>query len=195
MKKIFEDVFKRAAAVVLSVVMVAGFAGCDAFGVRKSMGVMHGRLTEFNKALNELDYETARDQTDWTEADNDYTAIEEVFDTSYYGDTAGEGFVSCAEYIASTINIKFDVTAVRLESNRATLDVKYEMVDWQQVYQQPHDCFDEVLEDLKNCQDKTSVDAFVVFENVDGENDWRLCRITELGEVMRFVYTLPEISG
>ena len=66
------------------------------------------------------------------------------------------------------------------------------MVDWQSVYQRPHDSFDEVLEDLKRCQDKTTVCADVVFDNVDMKGDWKICRITGLNEVMSFVYTLPE---
>ena len=68
------------------------------------------------------------------------------------------------------------------------------MVDWQQVYGKTHGSYDEVLEDLKNCQDKTTIDAVVVLENVDGENDWRLCQINDLATVMSFVHTLPEID-
>ena len=195
MKAVCKDVYKRSMAVVLCIAMVIGIAGCDAFGVRKSMGVMNDRLINFNKALNELDYEAVRSLTDWTEADSDYTAIEEIFDTSYYGDTEGEGFVSCTEYIASTINIKYSITSVQINYNQASLDVEYEMVDWQAVYKKTHNNYDEVLEELKNCPDKTAIDLQIVFENVDGLGDWRLCRINDLGGVMSFVYTLPEING
>ena len=48
-----EDRIKRAAAAVLSIVVVICFSGCYAFGVRKSMDVMNDRLINFNKALNE----------------------------------------------------------------------------------------------------------------------------------------------
>lgn len=195
MGKAFGDGISRVVAAALSTVIAIGFAGCDMFGVRKSMGIMHGRLTNFNKAINELDYETARSHTDWTEEDSDYTAIEELFDTSYYGDTEGEGFVACTEYIASTVTIKFDITSARIGSGRASLDVRYEMVDWQQVYQEKHDSYDEVLEDLKNCPDKLTFDADIVFENVDKNEDWRLCRITNLSEVMSFVHTLPDVAA
>ena len=188
-----EDRIKRAAAAVLSIVVVICFSGCYAFGVRKSMDVMNDRLINFNKALNEFDYKALRSLTDWTEEDSDYTAIETLFDTSYYGDAEGEGFISCTEYIASTIEIKFDITAVRINGNQASLNVKYEMVDWQSVYQTAHDSYDEVLADLKSCPFKTSVDTDIVFENADAKEDWRLCRITDIGKVMSFVYSLPEI--
>ena len=185
----------KVVAAALCIVIVMGFSGCDIFGVRKSMGVMYDRLTNFNKALNKLDYEAARSVTDWTEEDGDYTAIEALFDTSYYGNTEGEGFVECTEYIASTIVINFDVTAAKIDDDQATLDVKYEMVDWQAVYAKSHDSYDEVLEDLKNCSDKITIESSIVFENVDKEKDWRLCIINDLGNIMSFVHTLPEISG
>ena len=194
MKNVIIDRFTSAAAVVLSLIMVAGFAGCDMFGVRKAQSAMHYTLTNFNKALNELDYEAVRSLSDWTEDDSDYKAVEELFDTSYYGDEEGEGFVSCMEYIASTITINFNLTSVAPQGSQASVNVKYEMVDWQQVYEKTHGSYEEVLEDLKNCQDKTTVDAVVVLENVDGENDWRLCQINDLATVMSFVHTLPEID-
>lgn len=186
---------KKAVAATLSAAMLLGFTGCDAFGVRKGMGVMHGRLTNFNEALNKLDYVAAREQTDWTEDDEDYAAIEQLFDTSYYGDVAGEGFVNCTEYIASTITMKFDVTSVNSYYYNATLDVTYEMVDWQSVYVVSHDNYDEVLEALKNCEDKITIESTVTFENVDEKVDWRICRINDLSEVMAFVYALPNIPA
>lgn len=194
MKNVIKDRLKKAAAVVLSLIMVVGFAGCDMFGVRKAQGAMNYTLTNFNKALNELDYEAVRSLSDWTEDDSDYKAVEELFDTSYNGDEEGEGFVACTEYIASTITINFNLTSVAPKGSQASVNVKYEMVDWQQVYEKTHGSYDEVLEDLKNCQDKTTVDAVVVLENVDGENDWRLCQINDLATVMSFVHTLPEID-
>ena len=194
MKNVIKDRFTSAAAVVLSLIMVVGFAGCDMFGVRKAQSAMHYTLTNFNKALNELDYETVRSLSDWTEDDSDYKAVEELFDTSYNGDEEGEGFVACTEYIASTITINFNLTSVAPKGSQASVNVKYEMVDWQQVYEKTHGSYEEVLEDLKNCQDKTTVDAVVVLENVDGENDWRLCQINDLATVMSFVHTLPEID-
>lgn len=187
--------FKRVITTFVSTVLLLGFAGCDAFGVRKAMGVMHDRIVNYNKALNELDYEAVRNLSDWTEADPDYAAVGELFDTSYYGDAAGEGYTACTEYIASTIKIDFNVTGVNIQYDHATLDVTYEMVDWQQVYSETHDSYDEVLEDLKNCPDKMAIVSEITFENVDGENDWRLCVLSDLGEVMSFVHSLPDVSG
>ena len=185
----------RVIAAAVSAAIVFTFAGCDAFGVRKAMGVMHDRITRYNQALNSLDYETIRELSDWTEEDNDYTAIEELFDTSYYGDEEGEGFVDCAEYIASTITIKFNVTGARIDGNFSEIDVTYEMVDWQSVYSEPHDSYEDVLADLKNCPDKNTIESTITLENVDKAEDWRLCRLNNLTEVMSFVHTLPEIDA
>ena len=86
MGKMFYDIRQRSVAAVLCIAMVMGFAGCDMFGVRKQMGVMYGRLTNFNKAMNELDIEAARENTDWTEEDDDYKAVKDLFDITYNGD-------------------------------------------------------------------------------------------------------------
>ena len=187
--------FKRVIATFVSAALLLGFAGCDAFGIRKAMGVMNDRLINYNKALNELDYEAVRNLSDWTETDPDYAAVEKLFDTSDYGDAAGEGYIACTEYIASTIKINFNVTGATIKYDQAALEVTYEMVDWQQVYSEPHDSYDEVLEDLKNCPDKMAIVSDVTFENVDGENDWRLCVLSDLGEVMSFVHSLPDVTG
>ncbi|MBP5655116.1 MAG: hypothetical protein J6X33_06340 [Clostridiales bacterium] len=194
MGKMFYDIRQRSVAAVLCIAMVMGFAGCDMFGVRKQMGVMYGRLTNFNKAMNELDIEAARENTDWTEEDDDYKAVKDLFDITYNGDAVDEGFVSCTEYIASTINIKFDITSAKIDDDPVTLNMKYETVDWQSVYGKSHNSYDEVLEDLKNCQDKITVDGVVTFVNADEEGDWKISEITELSEVMNFVHTLPDIS-
>ena len=86
MGKMFYDIRQRSVAAVFCIAMVMGFAGCDMFGVRKQMGVMYGRLTNFNKAMNELDIEAARENTDWTEEDDDYKAVKDLFDITYNGD-------------------------------------------------------------------------------------------------------------
>ncbi len=185
---------RRITAAVLSVAMVFVFAGCDIFGVRQSMGAMFDRLANFNKALNELDFEAAKEYTNWTGEDEDYKEAEALFDTSDLGDKAGEGFVSCTEYIASTIVMKYDVTSAHIDDNQASLDVTFEMVDWRSVYNDPHDSFEEVLEDLKACEDRITVEAVVVFENVDGQKDWRISEINDIDEVMSFVYTIPDIT-
>jgi len=194
MANIYKKGSKRKAAAALCIAITMALSGCDASGSRKSMDVMNDRLKNFNNALNKLDYEAVRSLSDWAEGEGDYTAIEVLLDTSAYADTAGEGFVSCTEYIASTIRIKYDIKTVHIDGEQATLDVKYEMVDWEEVYQKAHGSFDEVLEDLKNCPDTITSDAVIVFENVNKKEDWRLCRINDLGKVMSFVHTLPDIS-
>lgn len=186
---------KQVIAASVSVAMLLGVAGCDMFGIRQDMGVMYDRITRYNQALNNLDYETIRDLTDWTEEDSDYTAIETLFDTSYYGDIAGEGFVDCTKYVASTINIKFDVTGARIDGNFASLDVKYDLVYWQSVYSELHDSYEAVLDDLKSSQHVYTIESTITLENVNGSGDWRLCRINDLNELMSFVYTLPEVTA
>ncbi len=184
----------RVAAVSLCVILLFGFSGCDAFNVRKGMSIMSDELRIYVQALRGLDYQAIRDISDWNEGDEDYKAIEELFDTSYYGEVAGPGFVECAEYIASTIVLKYDITTIEGYYYTATLNVTYEMVDWPQVYAKKHTNYYDVLRDLKSCEEKKIYNTKVTFENVDEKLDWRLCRLNDIGDIMKFIHTLPDVE-
>ena len=185
--------FNRVVTSILCVAVVFGIAGCDIFGVRKSMGVINESLKIFNTALNNLDCDGVRRVTDWTEEDFDYGNIEKLLDVTYYGDIEGEGFVSCTKYIASTINIDYSITSMDISSNNASINVKYELVDWQKVYSEKYNSYDEVLSALKASKDIRTIDSRITFENIDGE--WKLCQIFSLNEVLSFVYAVPEVDA
>ena len=182
----------RIIATALSVVMLLGFSGCDAFGTRKAMGVMVGKLDGYNRALNDLDYQSVRNLTDWSEEDPDYTAIETLFDVDHYGSEMGEDYKACTEYVASTILIVYDITSVKIEDPYATLDVKYVMTDWQKVYSEPRDSCAEVLGALKDSKEKLTIETTIVFEKYG--DDYMLCRLNDLNQVMSFIYSVPEIK-
>ena len=186
---------KRIAAASLCTILLFGFSGCDVFNVRKGMSIMAGELQIYQRALITLDYQAIRDISDWNEGDSDYQAIEELFDTSYYGDEAGRGYVECVEYIASTIHLVYDIDDIEGYYYTATLDVTYEMVDWPQVYAKHHKNYYEVLNDLKSCEDKRIINTKITFENVDEQLDWRLCRLNDIDNVMRFMHTIPDIDS
>ena len=184
---------KRAVTSALCFAMVIGFTGCDMFGVRKTMGDVNEALKNFNTALNNLDCNGVRRVTDWTEEDSDYDNIGKLLDVNRYGDVEGEGFVSCAEYIASTINIDYDITALDVYSGGASIEVTYEMADWKTVYGKIHGSYDEVLSALKDSQDTLTIGSRITFENIDGE--WKLCRIVALSEVLGFIDSVPDIKA
>ncbi len=183
---------QRIIATALGIVMLLGFSGCDAFGTRQATGIMVGKLNSYNLALNVLDYKAVRNLTDWTEEDSDYNAIETLFDVDRYGSGMGEDFAACTEYIASTILIVYDITSMTVGNPYTTLDVKYVMTDWQTVYSEPHESCAEALIALKDSKDKVTIETTIVFEK-DGD-DYKLCRLNDLNQVMSFVYSVPVIS-
>lgn len=182
----------RIITAALSIIMLSGFSGCDAFGTRNDMGIMVGKLNSYNLALNDLDYIAVRNLTDWSEEDSDYTAIESLFDVDHYGSEMGEDYIACAEYIASTILIVYDINSVTIDNPYATLDVKYVMTDWQKVYSEPHDSCTEVLNTLKDSDDKLTIETTIVFEKHG--DDYKLCMLNDLNQVMGFVYGVPAIN-
>ncbi|MBR3141706.1 MAG: hypothetical protein IKF09_00995 [Clostridiales bacterium] len=183
----------RAVTYFICASMVIGITGCDMFGVRKTMGAVNDALKNFNTALNDLDCDGIRSVTDWTEEDFDYDNIENLLDVNRYGDIEGKGFVSCAKYIASTINIDYDIKSLDVYSGGASIDVTYELVDWKTVYSEKHNSYDEVLKALKDSEDTLTVDSRITFENINGE--WRLCQIFDLNDVLSFIYAVPDVNA
>ena len=104
-----------------------------------------------------------------------------------------EALYSCARYIASTINIDYDISTLIIDGDRAAIEVKYELADWEPLYlDDTYANCEEILSSLKSSDDTITIRSKITFEKVDGI--WKMCQIYNLSEVMRFVYTTPVID-
>lgn len=183
--------YRRAAAAAISLLMIICISGCDIFGIKLAEAEVSESLRLFNIALNDLDADDVRRLTDWTEEDSDYTAIEKMFYAQR--STENEGLYSCARYIASTITIDYDISTLDINGDRASIEVEYELADWQPLYlDDTYENCDEILSSLKSSDDTIRIDSKITFEKVDGV--WKMCQIYKLGEVMKFAYTTPVID-
>ena len=82
--------------------MLLGFAGCDKN--KKAVSQIEDLMEEYVEALNDYDSDGVLNLTNWDDDDKEYEAAEEVLDIDKIVKYDGEGFASCARYIASTIS-------------------------------------------------------------------------------------------
>lgn len=181
--------YRSKAVISLFLVMVLSISGCDIFGIRKAEAEVNETLKRFNKALYYLDADDVLILTDWNENDSDYKGIEKLLGTEYFRDI-DEGAVTCTRYVASTINIDYDIETLNINGSWASIDVTYELTDWEKVYSDRSiSTYDELLSSLKNSKDTKTINSTITFELVDGR--WKMCQIYNLGEVLKFVYSIP----
>lgn len=181
--------YKSKTVISVCLMMALVFSGCDFFGIRKAEAEVNETLKLFNKALYYLDADDVRRLTDWTEDDPDYYGIEKLLDSGCFRDI-DEDTVTCTKYVASTISIDYDIDTLNIDGSRASIDVTYELTDWEKVYSDSTlTSYDEILTSLKSSKDKKTINSTITFELVEGR--WKMCQIYNLGEVLKFVYSIP----
>lgn len=184
--------FKKLTSVVLAASMLLGFAGCSKKN-EKAVKQIEDLMEDYVDALNDFDCDGVLDLTNWEDDDKDYEAAEEVLDINKVAKYDGEGFASCARYIASTIKIDYDSDDIDIDGDKASVKVKYELVDWKSVYF-GESCIDyaDVLSSLRGTRSTISEKGKLSFELEKGE--WKISKISNLNQVFDFINVLPEIS-
>ena len=184
--------FKKLTAVILSASMLLGFAGCDKN--KKAVSQIEDLMDEYVEALNDYDSDGVLDLTNWDDDDKEYEAAEEVLDINKIAKFDGEGYASCARYIASTISIDYKSGDIEIDGDKASVKVKYELVDWKSVYfgEQSID-YADVLSRLRGTRATITEKGKLSFELEKGE--WRISKISNLNQVFDFINVLPEIGS
>lgn len=180
---------KRVISAGLVLAFVMGFTGCNP---QKNTKAIEDLLKDYNDALNDLDADAVRELSDWSKKDSDYKAIEDLLDVHYAEESAGDGFADYVRYVASTIEVNYDIDDFTVKDDKATLKVEYELADWKSVlFTDSYTSYDEVINALKSSKSTITIKSKIVFEKQDGE--WKLCQLSKLKEVFEFTYETPYI--
>ena len=173
---------KRVISAGLVIAFVLGFSGCNS---KKDTEAIDGLLTDYNEALNELDADAVRELSDWTKKDFDYQNIGELMTVKSVDAYDAEQLEACAGYIASTIEVNYDIDDLTVKGDRASIKVEYELVDWESVYYVDcHETYADVLKELKRTKDTITIRTKISFEKKNGA--WKLCQLSKLSEVFKF---------
>lgn len=182
--------FKKITAGILTASMMLGFAGCSSSGKTKTQ--IDEVMEQYVEGLNDFDSDAVLDLTNWDDDDKEYELVEMLLDYDFIVKEYGEDQTKCVKYIASTIHIDYESDELQIDGDKATLKVKYKLVDWKSVYDIEHVDEAEVLDSLKRQKETVSIKGKITFEQEKGT--WKITKLTNLEEVFAFVYALPVVG-
>lgn len=171
--------FKKVIASVLCVAITAGFAGCD--NTKKDREAIGEILDKCEEAFKDDDYESFLELTDWDEDDKSYQQAEKIMHFGFDGDDYSW---DCYSIIFDSIEIDYDLEDIQFKGDKASISVKYGVLDWNDVYFKVSTLnltYKQAIEDIKGT---ISIKGKIDFKLEDGE--WKISKITNLDELFSF---------
>lgn len=171
--------FKKVIASVLCVAITVGFAGCD--NTKKDREAIGEILDKCEEAFKDDDYESFLELTDWDEDDKSYQQAEKIMHFGFDGDDYSW---DCYSIIFDSIEIDYDLEDIQFKGDKASISVKYGVLDWNDVYFKVSTLnltYKQAIEDIKGT---ISIKGKIDFKLEDGE--WKISKITNLDELFSF---------
>lgn len=168
------------AVVCLAVVAgcAAGFAGCD--NTEKDREAISKVIDDCADAFRDDDAEAFLELTCWDEDDKDYRQIEE-----YMNYSIDEDYRECYDLIFDTIEIDYDVDDIEVNGDKASVKVKYEIIDLSEVDFKVANLNLTFKDAVKDSKETSSIKAKIDFKLEKGE--WKIKKITNLDKLFAFV--------
>ena len=170
--------YKKVIASILCVACAAGFAGCD--NTEKDREAISKVIDDCADAFRDDDAEAFLELTCWDEDDKDYRQIEE-----YMNYSIDEDYRECYDLIFDTIEIDYDVDDIEVNGDKASVKVKYEIIDLSEVDFKVANLNLTFKDAVKDTKETSSIKAKIDFELEKGE--WKIKKITNLDKLFAFV--------
>jgi len=170
---------KKIIAGVLCVTLTAGFAGCD--NTKKDREAIGKIIDACADAFKEDDAEAFLELTDWDEDDKSYQQVENAMNSDFEGD---DYYRDCYSLIFDSIEIDYDIEDIEFKGDKASISVKYEVLDWNDVNFKVNDLYLPYKDAIEDEKDTISIKGKIDFKLVDGE--WKITKITNLDELFSF---------
>lgn len=171
--------FKKIIASFLCVAIMAGFAGCDT--TKKDREAISKIIDQCEDAFKEDDFEAFADLTNWDEDDKAYQQVEKAMNFDFEGD---DYYWDCYRLILDSIEIDYDIEDIEFKGDKASISVKYEVLDWKDVNFKVNDLYLTYKDAIEDEKDTISIKGKIDFKLVDGE--WKINKITNLDELFSF---------
>ena len=170
--------YKKVIASILCVACAAGFAGCD--NTEKDREAISKVIDDCADAFRDDDAEAFLELTCWDEDDKDYRQIEE-----YMNYSIDEDYRECYDLIFDTIEIDYDVDDIEVNGDKASVKVKYEIIDLSEVDFKVANLNLTFKDAVKDTKETSSIKAKIDFELEKGE--WKIKKITNLDKLFAFM--------
>lgn len=170
--------YKKVIASILCVACAAGFAGCD--NTEKDREAISKVIDDCADTFRDDDAEAFLELTCWDEDDKDYRQIEE-----YMNYSIDEDYRECYDLIFDTIEIDYDVDDIEVNGDKASVKVKYEIIDLSEVDFKVANLNLTFKDAVKDTKETSSIKAKIDFELEKGE--WKIKKITNLDKLFAFM--------
>lgn len=170
---------KRVISAVVCLAVVAGCTACTGPS-KKDIQAIEDTIEEYGDALRDADAEAFLELTCWDEDDKDYRQIEE-----YMNYSIDEDYRECYDLIFDTIEIDYDVDDIEVNGDKASVKVKYEIIDLSEVDFKVANLNLTFKDAVKDTKETSSIKAKIDFELEKGE--WKIKKITNLDKLFAFV--------
>ena len=175
---------KRIIAAVLSLSMAAGITACTKS--QKAGEDIEKVIDKYEDALKKFDVDKALKLTSFEEGDDGYSYVEECF--NLIGN--GEYIIEVYRAAAATIRIDYEDKDVTISKDHAEVNVEYELVDWDPLYNVVvSNTAADLCNFIKDSEDTIKIDGRIELELVDDE--WVITKITNLDQVLAFTDEFP----
>ena len=164
---------KKIIAGILCVALTAGFTGCDT--TKKDREAISKIIDQCEDAFKEDDFEAFADLTDWDEDDKTYQVAEKLMNFDYPDDY----YTECYDLIFSSIKIKYDADDIEVNGDKASVDVKYVVLDCSEVTFKVFNLYYTYKDAIETIRGK------IDFRLEKGE--WKISKITKLDELFSFM--------
>lgn len=171
--------YKKIIASILCIAFTAGFAGCD--NTKKDREAISEIIDQCEDAFKDDDAEAFLELTNWDEDDDKYQVAEELMNFDY----SDEYFIECYNLIFDTIEIDYDVDDIEVNGDKASVKVKYEIIDLSEVDFKVANLNLTFKDAVKDTKETSSIKAKIDFELEKGE--WKIKKITNLDKLFAFV--------
>ena len=171
--------YKKIITSALCVSVLAGLAGCDT--TKKDREAISKVIDECAEAFRNDDFEAFADLTNWDDDDKAYKQAEYVM---VGVDISDEYYTDCYEKIFDTIEIHYDTDDIKVDGKKASVSVKYKVIDWEEVLYQVNNLYLPYEDAIKNTDETKTIKAKMEFELEKGE--WKISDITKLDELFAF---------
>lgn len=178
--------YKKIIASILCIAFTAGFAGCD--NTKKDREAISEIIDQCEDAFKDDDAEAFLELTNWDEDDDKYQVAEELMNFDY----SDEYFIECYNLIFDTIEIDYDVDDIEVDGKKASVKVKYEVLDWSDINYQVSTMEITYMDAIKNTKKTSSIKGKIDFELEKGE--WKITKITNLNNLFSFKGLLSPIE-
>lgn len=171
--------FKKIIASALCVSVLTGLAGCDT--TKKDREAISKVIDECAEAFRNDDFEAFADLTNMKKKDKAYQQAENAMGGFDFSD---EYYTDCYDLIFDTIEIHYDTDDIKVDGKKASVAVKYEVMDWDEVVNKVYDLYIPYEDAIKNTDETKTIKAKMEFELEDGE--WKISDITKIDELFAF---------